>query len=106
LLNGCKSAYFSPSRGIRQGDPLFPYLFNLCSEILARLIKREEDFGLIKGVKLASNAPSISLLSYADDVLLFCGAKNSEIANLMRCVDKFCDWSRLSRNRDKSGVHS
>ena len=90
LLNGYKSASFSPFRGIRQRDPLSPYLFILCSELLARLINREVVNGSIKGVKLAPNAPIISKLSFADNVILFCGVRISEVSRLMECVDKFC----------------
>ena len=81
-----------------------PYLFILCSELLARLINWEVVNGSIKGVKLASNAPIISKLSYADDVLIFCGARISEVARLMECVDKFCGWSGLIVNWDKYGI--
>ncbi len=104
LLNGYKSASFTTFRGIRQRDPLSPYLFILCSELLDRLINREVVNGSIKGVTLAPNAPIISKLSYADDVILFCGARISEVARLMECVDKFCGWSGLIVNRDKFGI--
>ena len=101
LLNGGKSASFSSTRGIREGDPPSPYLFILCGEVLARLINREVGGRLISGAKLAPGAPSISSLFYADDVLLFCGAK---IEALMHCIDKYCGWSGQSINRDKSGI--
>ena len=99
MLNGCKSGSFSPSRGVRQRDPLSLYLYILCGEILARMINRKVAAGSIKAVKVATNAPSISMLSYANDVLLFCGAKISEISNLMKCVDMFV----LVRAINKSG---
>jgi hypothetical protein len=71
LLNGSISRSINPSRGIRQGDPLSPYLFILCSEVLTRLINREVESSILKGVKIALRAPPISKLLYADDVLLF-----------------------------------
>ena len=112
LLNGTKSSSFTPSRGIRQGDPLSPYLFILCSEVLARLINKEVVGGNIHGAKIAPSSPGITKLMYADDVVLFCGAKIAEVKALMRCVEKFCGWSGLSVNIEKSrlfvskGVHS
>ena len=104
LLNGTKSASFSPSKSIRQGGPLSPYLFILCSEIMARLINRASDDGSISGVKMALGGLFISKLIYADDVLLFCGAKIAKVEVLMGCVNKFCYWSGLSLNIDKSGM--
>uniref|UniRef100_A0A2N9GXT2 Reverse transcriptase domain-containing protein n=1 Tax=Fagus sylvatica TaxID=28930 RepID=A0A2N9GXT2_FAGSY len=89
-----KSAPFLPSRGIRQGDPFSPYLFILCSEILARLVSREVENGVIKCVKLAPEAPCISKLSYADGVILFYGAKVAEVETLLHCVDKFSNKSK------------
>jgi hypothetical protein len=90
LLNGCKSTSFSSSRGIQQGNPLSSYLFILCNEVLARLIDREVGRGNISGVKVFPRAPTITKLFYADDVLLLCGAKISEVESLMGCIDKYC----------------
>jgi hypothetical protein len=104
LLNGNKSSTFSPSRGIRQGDPLSPYLFILCSEVLARLINKEVERGMICGLKIAPGAPCISKLLYADDVLLFCGAKIAKVNKMMECVKKYCAWSGQSISTDKCGV--
>ena len=64
LLNGSKISTILPSRGLRQGDPLSPYLFILCVDVVARLINREVARGAIKGVKLGSRAVAISKLFY------------------------------------------
>ncbi len=102
LINGCKSSSFSPTRSIRQGDLLSPYLLILCIDVLARLIDREVARGALQGVKIAAGASSISSLFYADDAILFCGAKLGDMAVLMDCVNKFCEWSGQSISTDKS----
>ncbi len=58
----------------------------------------------IKSIKVASRAPGISNLLYADDVLLFYGAQHSEVSALMKCVEKYFDWSGQVVSRDKSGI--
>ena len=111
LLNGTKSSTILPSRGLRQGDPLSPYLFILCADVLARLVNREVERGAIKGVKVSPGAAAISQLFYADDVILFYGAKISEVVVLLRCIEKYCLWFGQSISVEKSdlfvskGVH-
>ena len=104
LLNGTKSSTIIPSRGLRQGDPLSPYLFILCSDILAKIINREVDRGSIQGVKLSPAAPPITQLFYANDVLLFCRAKIREVDVMMKCIEKYCQWSGQSIRIEKSGL--
>jgi hypothetical protein len=61
---------FKPTRGIRQGDPLSPYLFLLCAEGLSSSLLHAEEIGGIEGVKVCRNAPSVSHLLFADDSLI------------------------------------
>ena len=103
LINGSKSKSFHPSRGLRQGDPLSPYLFIICQEVLSRLIDREMHNGAIKGVKADRAGPPISHLMHANDLVLFCKAKFSELSALERCLMTYCEWSGQLVNRDKSG---
>lgn len=49
-----------PQRGIRQGDPVSPYLYILCVEGLSTMIRQQEEYGLLYGCKIARNAPSVS----------------------------------------------
>lgn len=65
---------FSPTRGIRQGDPLSPYLYVICMERLAYLIDREVRLGESKPVRASRNGLMISNLAFADDLILFCEA--------------------------------
>lgn len=61
MVNGGKSEQFKPSRGLRQRDPLSPYLFILGQEVLSRMI----DNTAIKGVKASINGPAITHVMYA-----------------------------------------
>ena len=104
LLNGGICQSFNPSRGLRQGDLLSPYLFILGSEILMRLINREVNKKNISAIKVASSAPPISRLCYADDVIIFCKAKHSKLVSLKKCLEKYCSWSGQLISIEKSGV--
>ena len=82
LVNGESQANIKPSRGIRQGDPLSPYLFLLCSKGLNGLIKKFVVEGRIKGFSLGKNGPQISHLFFADDNLIFCRADLEDVKTI------------------------
>lgn len=75
----------TPQRGIRQGDPISPYLYILCAEGLSGIIRRYEETGLIHGCKIARGAPSISHLLFTDDCYFFFRASQTE-ANIMKHI--------------------
>lgn len=64
-----------PSGGIRQGDPLSPYLFLICMEGLSALIRDYEHKNLIKGIRVARGALIISHMCFADDTYVYCQAQ-------------------------------
>ena len=104
LVNGDKSDQFKPSRGLRHGDPLSPYLFIIGQEVLSRLIEKEFELKNINGVKASVCAPPITHVMYADDILLFSKATRSNATAIISCIRKYCLWSGQSLNNMKSGV--
>jgi mannosylglycoprotein endo-beta-mannosidase len=85
LVNGEDSAYFKTGKGLRQGDPLSPLLFNLVGDALSRMLKRATNRGLIKGLLEDFRPGGIVSLQYADDTVLFSSAEESVVENL-KCV--------------------
>ncbi|KAB2632299.1 hypothetical protein D8674_028546 [Pyrus ussuriensis x Pyrus communis] len=104
LLNGQAGKSFAPSRGLRQGDPLSPYLFILVGEVLSKMIQGEVDQGRLEGVKIGGSGPVISHLFFADDTLLFLRADRKNCGNLRHLLDNFCVASGQKVNLEKSSV--
>jgi len=71
LINGQPHRHIVPSRGIRQGDPLSPYLFILCAEVLSSLMQHSSRERIILGVLISCGGTRIYHLIFADDSLFF-----------------------------------
>jgi hypothetical protein len=99
------NGHFKPGRGLRQGDPLSPFLFILGSEVISRLLLRQESRGLLSGIKIAKNCTPISHLLFADDLILFARATSAEANSLNSVLQQYCGWSGQSINFNKSSIH-
>jgi hypothetical protein len=102
LINGQPSKIFTPERGLRQGDPLSPYLFIICADVFSSLITNAQQNKLIHGVKIAPGAPEITHLFFADDSLIFCRANKEETNNLKNIINKYQQASGQLVNYNKS----
>ena len=69
LVNGSPTKEFYPQKGLRQGDPLSPLLFNIVAEGLSGLMTKAIEGGFYKGFLVGSKKVEISLLQYADDTI-------------------------------------
>ena len=102
LVNGSPTAEFLPQRGIRQGDPLAPFLFNVVAEALSGLLRRAMAENLYKGYSVGSKNVSISILQYADDTIFFGEASMDNVKALKATLRAFELISGLKINYAKS----
>ena len=98
MNNGFSSGWFQLTRGVRQGCPLSCILFIVCVEILANLIRQNDD---VKGVDV--NGEEIKLSQFADDTNVFVTTERS-IYDLFQICYQFEDISGLRLNTDKSKI--
>ncbi|XP_042964616.1 uncharacterized protein LOC122298830 [Carya illinoinensis] len=92
MLNGSLKGFFKPSRGIRQEDPLSPYLFILSQELLSRMIN--VDFQQERVKPFNSNGGTlISHLFYADDVLIFSNGGKRSLLQIMKTLQAYQSMS-------------
>ncbi|KAJ0527046.1 putative RNA-directed DNA polymerase [Helianthus annuus] len=105
LVNGSPTTEFQLYRGLRQGDPMSPFLFVLMLEALNILMNRAVDVGVFKGVVLPNGGPTLSHLFYADDVIFIGEWSEENIKNLNRILRCFNLCSGLKVNLNKSCVY-
>jgi hypothetical protein len=104
LVNFERVGPIFPGRGLRQGDPLSPYLFILVTEGLTTLIKNSVARGDIHGVQICRGAPVVSHLLFADDCFLFCRSTVEESNHLMQLLKTYEEASGQEINLSKSEV--
>ncbi|KAK3229447.1 hypothetical protein Dsin_001328 [Dipteronia sinensis] len=93
VLNKEATETFTPGCGIRQGDPLSPYLFVLCMENLSYLINHIVYFGYWKCVKVSREGPPISHIFFADELILFGQSSITQVEMMKDYLDTFCKLS-------------
>ena len=96
---GFLSSFFKLGRGCRQGDPISPYLFILCAEILAARIRNNKK---IKGIKIDN--VEFKLSQYADDTSAFLDGSKTSLEETLTELELFADISGLKINYDKTQV--
>nr|GEZ24877.1 reverse transcriptase [Tanacetum cinerariifolium] len=104
LINGESISNIQPTRGIRQGDPLSPYLFIIIADVLSRMVSKAVDNSLVSGIKMARTCPIISHKFFADDSLFFLKANRAECQNLVNILARYCSASGQNINFAKSSA--
>lgn len=93
MINGNPRGRFEASQGLRQGDPLSPFLFTLVVDV-----------GVVEGVKIGREEVCVSHLQFADDTLFLLEANNENLRNLNCILKFFTGCSGLKINMGKSTI--
>ena len=99
--------FFQSTRGLRQGDPLSPYLFVIAMEVFSSMMRRAISGGYLSGWKVSGRRGEgmhISHLLFADDTLVFCEDSPDEMTYLSWLLMWFEACSGLRINLEKSEI--
>ena len=105
MINGTPTGFFQSSRGLRQGDPLSPYLFVIAMEVFSVFIKRAVEGDFLSGCRVKGRSEEgvlISHLLFADDTLVFCKPSQDQLTYLSWLLMWFEAVSGLRINLEKS----
>jgi retron-type reverse transcriptase len=94
--------YFQTRKGVRQGDPLSPILFNIMVDMLAVFISRAKEVGQVQGVVPHLVDEGLSVLQYADDTVIFMDNDQERAKNIKLLLCAFEQLSGLKINFHKS----
>lgn len=96
--------FFKSKRGLRQGDPLLPYLFIIMEEVFSRLLNKRMSERGIQPFSHPVSAQRINHLLYADDVVVYLYGSRKSVRCLMGVLKDYECWSGQGVNYDKSAI--
>ena len=102
-INGSLEGYFYGKSGIRQGDPLSPYIFVICMEILSSMLNNLQT---VHGFHFHPGCDKLKLnhLCFADDLFIFCKGDLDSVKSIMSILNEFHSLSGLKINCAKSDM--
>ncbi|CAA7014090.1 unnamed protein product [Microthlaspi erraticum] len=104
LVNNSLHGHVTPTRGLRQGDPLSPYLFILCTEVLSGLCSKAQLSGALPGVRVSRRSPAVNHLLFADDTMFFTKTHPSSVQALLKNIRRYEEASGQRINANKSSI--
>jgi hypothetical protein len=104
LINGVPSHPFSPTCGIRQGDPLSPFLFIIMEEGLSCSIQASIENHTLTGLPLHGIDPPVSHSQFVDDTLMMGSPMVHEAQKILSTIQTFCNTSGMDINKEKSQI--
>jgi len=99
IVNGFPSPFFGLSRGCRQGDPISPYIFILCAEILGIMLRNCSE---VKGIKVFDT--EFLLSQFADDTTVILDGSEKSLQYTMYTLETYAEFSGLCVNTDKTKI--
>ena len=102
LLNGAPTSMFNATRGLRQGDPLSPFLFIIAAEGLGRYFKKELRERKIQGLRLWGNQTTVTHQKFVDDIMIYCRATLKEVKRIRKILEIFMEAAGMEVNNEKS----
>ncbi|KAG5567369.1 hypothetical protein RHGRI_002805 [Rhododendron griersonianum] len=104
VVNGEARVQINLGRGLRQGDPLSPYLFALVKDVLSKMISTAQGGNNFSGIQLNRHCPKLSHIFFADDASLFLKAEIQNCATVEQMLGKYGQASGHRINFNKSSV--
>ncbi|CAN1294958.1 Uncharacterized mitochondrial protein AtMg01250 [Linum perenne] len=104
LVNGNPFHFFSPTRGIRKGYPISPFLFILLTNCLSYLIDKGVDDGILKGLKLNPRCPTLTHVFFADNTILFGEASINKAIHIKKTMTRYGELTGQELNLQNSSI--
>lgn len=97
--------FFWGAKGLRQGDPVSPFLYMIMMEALSRQISKIKNNGGWKGIEITRNIPTVSHQLFVDDTILYGAASIEEAQGIKEILEKYCAKSGQQINARKSNIY-